>query len=73
MVRGASRGTPLVISGVCHAGRPGGAHPDTIRAAVTAAFRGGAGGIVISREYEEMRLPHLQAVGDAVREMARTR
>ncbi len=43
--------------------------PRTIGRAVHAAFNGGAGGIVISREYEEMEVPHLKAVGDAVREM----
>ena len=29
----------------------------------------GAGGIVVSREYEEMRVPNLKAVGRAVREL----
>jgi hypothetical protein len=29
------------------------------------AFEAGAGGIVVSREYEEMRLPNLKAVGRA--------
>jgi hypothetical protein len=35
------------------------------------AFAGGAHGIVISREYEEMKVEHLRAVGRAVREAAR--
>ncbi len=44
-------------------------HAETIRRAVMDAFRGGAAGIVVSREYEEMKVPHLTAVGDAIREM----
>jgi hypothetical protein len=46
--------------------------PDLIRRSVLAAFGGGASGIVVSREYEEMRVPNLRAVGTAVRELART-
>jgi hypothetical protein len=42
---------------------------ETIYQAVVNAFRAGAGGIVVSREYEEMRIPNLRAVGRAVREM----
>ena len=44
--------------------------PQKIRQAVSNAFAAGAGGIVVSREYEEMRVPNLRAVGDAVRELA---
>ncbi|OFW09647.1 MAG: hypothetical protein A3H96_02610 [Acidobacteria bacterium RIFCSPLOWO2_02_FULL_67_36] len=40
--------------------------PDEISSAVTRAFDAGASGIVISREYEEMRLRNLQAVGAAL-------
>jgi hypothetical protein len=47
--------------------------PEMIGQAVHAAFRGGASGIVVSREYEEMRLPNLRAVGRAVRELAAER
>ena len=43
--------------------------PEKIYQAVVNAFRAGAGGIVVSREYEEMRVPNLRAVGRAVREM----
>jgi len=42
--------------------------PSTIYQATMKAFEGGAGGIMISREYEEMRVPHLEAVGRAVRD-----
>lgn len=41
--------------------------PATIYQAVTRAYDAGADGIVASREYEEMTVPHLKAVGRAVR------
>jgi hypothetical protein len=47
--------------------------PQKIRQAVSNAFHAGATGIVISREYEEMRVPNLRAVGDAVRELAKAK
>lgn len=43
--------------------------PDTIREAVLAAFRAGAGGVLLSRNYTEMRLENLSGAGEAVREM----
>ncbi len=43
--------------------------PEKIRQAVLKAFDAGGSGIVVSREYEEMRVPHLKAVGGAVREI----
>lgn len=51
---------------------PGGApeSTDTIFQAVTGAYRAGAAGIVASREYEEMTVPNLRAVGRAVRSLA---
>jgi hypothetical protein len=33
------------------------------------AFAAGADGIVVSREYEEMRVPNLRAVGRAMRSL----
>jgi hypothetical protein len=42
--------------------------PERIYQATKKAFEGGASGIMISREYEEMRVPHLEAVGRAVKE-----
>jgi hypothetical protein len=39
------------------------------RGAVTAAFRGGADGIIISRKYSEMKLENLRAVGDGLKEL----
>jgi len=43
--------------------------PEKIYQATLKAFEAGAGGIVVSREYEEMRLPNLRAVGRAVRQL----
>ena len=53
---------------------PGGApdDPETIYQAVTKAYEAGASGIVASREYEEMTVPNLKAVGRAVRDVMRT-
>jgi hypothetical protein len=45
--------------------------PATARAAVLAAFDAGADGIVISREYDEMRVENLRAIGEAVRQITR--
>ena len=43
--------------------------PADVRAAVEAAFAGGAAGVVLSRKYSEMYLANLSAAGDAVRGM----
>jgi hypothetical protein len=43
--------------------------PEEIYQATLNAFRAGAQGIVVSREYEEMRVPNLRVVGRAVREL----
>jgi hypothetical protein len=45
--------------------------PEEIYQATIKAFEAGAAGIVVSREYEEMRLPNLRSVGRAVRELRR--
>jgi hypothetical protein len=42
--------------------------PADVRGAVVAAVEGGAAGITISRNYAEMRLENLRAVGSALRE-----
>jgi hypothetical protein len=47
--------------------------PETIHAATSAALRAGADGLIYSRKYSEMRLPNLQAAGDAVREFLNER
>lgn len=45
--------------------------PETIYQATVNAFAAGAQGIVVSREYEEMTLEHLRAVGRAFREVVK--
>jgi len=47
------------------------ADPEKVYESVLKAFDAGADGIVVSREYEEMRVPNLKAVGRAVRELFR--
>jgi hypothetical protein len=47
------------------------ADPQKVYECVLKAFQAGAGGIVVSREYEEMRVPNLRAVGRAVAEWSR--
>ncbi|MDP9366614.1 MAG: hypothetical protein M3Q10_20700 [Chloroflexota bacterium] len=42
---------------------------DGVKAAVLAAFAGGAHGVVLSRKYSEMRLDILSGAGDAMREL----
>jgi len=42
--------------------------PETVYQATLRAFAAGAHGIVVSREYEEMKVEHLRAVGRAYRE-----
>ncbi len=42
--------------------------PETVYQATLRAFEAGAHGIVVSREYEEMKVEHLRAVGRAYRE-----
>jgi hypothetical protein len=47
--------------------------PDTIYQATVKAFDANAAGIVVSREYEEMKLANLRAVGRAYRDVMKTR
>ena len=44
--------------------------PSDAKAAVAAAFRAGAPGVVLSRKYAEMKLSNLAGAGDALRELA---
>ncbi len=44
-------------------------NPDGVYEAVRKAFEAGASGVLISREYDEMRLPNLRAVGRAVQSL----
>lgn len=43
--------------------------PEGTKAAVAAAFRGGADGVLLSRKYSEMMLANLRGAGDAIREL----
>jgi len=43
--------------------------PQSVKDAVTAAFRAGAPGIILSRKYSEMKLTNLSGAGDAIREL----
>jgi len=44
-------------------------NPTGVRNAVTAAFRAGADGVILSRKYSEMKLANLAGAGDAVKEL----
>ena len=44
--------------------------PASVRAAVVAAFEGGADGVVLSRKYSEMFLPNLSGVGQALDDLS---
>jgi hypothetical protein len=44
--------------------------PADVKAAVLAAFRAGAPGVVLSRKYAEMKLTNLAAAGEALRQLA---
>ncbi len=48
-----------------------GSTPEGTRAAVRASFAAGAAGILISREYDEMRLENLRAIGEVLRELGK--
>ena len=43
--------------------------PEGTKAAIEAAFRGGADGVLLSRKYSEMKLADLRAAGAAIREL----
>jgi hypothetical protein len=47
------------------------ADPEKVYECVVKAFEAGANGIVVSREYEEMRVPNLKAVGRAIASLKR--
>lgn len=44
--------------------------PTDVKAAVLAAFRAGASGVVLSRKYAEMKLTNLGGAGEALRELS---
>ena len=43
--------------------------PQSVKAAVQAAFQAGAPGIILSRKYSEMNLANLSGAGEAIREL----
>lgn len=43
--------------------------PSDVKAAVLAAFKAGAPGVVLSRKYAEMKLTNLAGAGDALRQL----
>jgi DhnA family fructose-bisphosphate aldolase class Ia len=45
--------------------------PEGVRAAVTAVFHGGAQGIILSRNYTEMKPENLAAAGAALQDLGR--
>jgi len=45
--------------------------PEDVRAAIQAAYAGGAKGIILSRSYAEMMLKNLDAAGQTLRELGR--
>lgn len=49
------------------------ADPEKVYQCVIKAFEAGADGIVVSREYEEMRVPNLRAVGRAMNQVRKAR
>ena len=64
VVPGIGLDVPTRVDGVM---RPMASNPAAIESAVIGALQTGASGIMICREYDEMRLPSLRAVGRAVR------
>lgn len=45
--------------------------PEGVRDAVLGAFKGGAGGVLLSRKYSEMKLENLKGAGDAMRQLTK--
>ena len=43
--------------------------PEGTRGAVTAAFRGGADGVILSRKWSEMKSGNLKGAGEAIRDL----
>jgi hypothetical protein len=66
---GSAEGKMMIYPGIGF-NLPGGGpdDPEAIYQCVMKAFEAGAAGIVVSREYEELTVPNLRAVGRAVRE-----
>jgi hypothetical protein len=69
-VQGKCRVLPGIDIGIPTANASRKASPEDTHAAVTAALKAGAHGLILSRKYSEMRLANLSAAGQAVREAA---
>jgi hypothetical protein len=67
-VEGKCRVLPGIDIGIPTGPRSRKASPDDTYAAVAAALKAGADGVVLSRKYSEMRLDNLAAAGRAVRD-----
>jgi hypothetical protein len=65
-VEGVAAGATQIWPGV---NIEGNATPESSAAAVTAAFRGGAHGIILSRSYADIKSANLSAAGDALRKI----
>lgn len=69
----AAPGSPAQTTGIGAPTQTGGAITqctrEGVKAAVLAAFAGGAEGVVLSRKYSEMRLDILSGAGDAIEEL----
>ena len=47
-------------------------NPEGVYEATKKAFEAGAAGVLVSREYDEMRIPNLRGVGRAIRDLPKT-
>ena len=70
-VQGKARIFPGIDIGIPTGKNSRKASPDDTYAAVTAALKAGADGLILSRKYSEMRLANLSAAGRAVREFSK--
>ena len=69
-VKGKSRVLPGIDIGIPTGRNSRKASPDDTYAAVAAALKAGAHGVILSRKYSEMQLANLSAAGKAVRDCA---
>jgi hypothetical protein len=53
-------------------GNPMKSDAEKVHRATYRAFEAGASGLIVSREYDEMRIPNLEAVGRALRDATAT-
>ena len=70
-VQGKCQVLPGIDLGIPTAAHSRKASPDDTYAAVAAALKAGADGLILSRKYSEMQLANLAAAGRAVRDLAK--